>query len=249
MRMRTPLLAFLVLSVACGSPATQCPPQTAAAAAGDEHASHDHGSHDHAPPDHAPTTMQHDFSDVAAFERMFEAPDRVVWQRPVEVVRLLDAQPGQTLVDLGTGTGYFLPLLSIAAGAHGHVLALDNEAAMIEHVRARAEREGLANVEAQVVDGADPGLPSQSVDRVLVVDTWHHLPDRVAYATHLRDALRPGGSVLVVDFTLDATRGPPVADRLPPETVAVELVSAGLVAEVLTENLPEQYVVRGRLPD
>jgi len=192
--------------------------------------------------------MQHDFSDVAQFEAMFDAPDRSGWQHPVEVVRLLAITPGQTVVDLGTGTGYFLPFLSIAVGPHGHVIALDSEPAMIDHVGQRIAREAITNVQARVVEASDPALAPESVDLVLVVDTWHHLPDRQAYATRLREALRPGGALFIVDFTTDATRGPPVADRISPETVALELTSAGLEVEVLAEDLPEQYVVRGVRP-
>jgi SAM-dependent methyltransferase len=189
--------------------------------------------------------MVHDFSDVAHFEAMFDAPDRSSWQRPVEVVALLAIESGATVVDLGTGTGYFLPFLSAAVGPRGRVLALDTEPAMIEHVRARAEREGLAPVEARVVQPGDPELPARSVDAILIVNTWHHLPDRAAYAARLRDALRPGGAVLVVDFTLESPHGPPAEHRIPPETVLAELRAGGLEPALVPESLPYQYAVRG----
>lgn len=191
--------------------------------------------------------MQHDFSDVERFEAAFDAPERAAWQHPAEVVHLLGAAPGQTVVDLGAGTGYFLPYLAVAVGASGRVLALDSEPAMIEHVRRRARREGLANVEARTVPAEGVELPPESVDRILVVDTWHHLPDRARYAAGLRDALRPGGEILVVDFTFESRHGPSVEHRLPPERVAEELASARLDVEVVSgEGLPDQYVVRAK---
>jgi cyclopropane fatty-acyl-phospholipid synthase-like methyltransferase len=189
--------------------------------------------------------MQHDFSDVARFARMFEAPERAGWQHPVEVTRLLALAPGQTVADVGTGTGYFLPYLALAVGPTGHVLALDTEPAMVEYVRARIAREGLAPAEAWQVAPDDPHLSPGSVDAILIVDTWHHFTDRPAYATHLYEALRPGGRVLVVDFTAESPEGPPVSERVSAETVALELTGAGLAAEVLSEDLPNQYVVRG----
>lgn len=239
---------FVALAAGCGN-AAECPPCAAGAGGPSETAGAEaHGEHPHHGHDHTMATMQHDFSDVARFEAMFDAPDRSDWQRPVEVVRMLEIAPEQTVADLGTGTGYFLPFLSVAVGPTGHVLGLDVEPAMVEHVRARAERQGMTNVEARVVQSADPGLAAESVDHVLVVDTWHHLPDRAAYATRLRDALRPGGTIVVVDFTADASHGPPVADRVSAETVALELTNAGLEAEILAEQLGEQYAVRGRRP-
>jgi predicted methyltransferase len=188
--------------------------------------------------------MVHDFSDVARFEQMFDAPDRDGWQHPVEVVALLDLAPGETAIDLGAGTGYFLPFLSVAVGATGHVLALDSEPAMIEHVQRRAEREVLANVEARAVTATDAGLAPASADAILIVDTWHHLPDRAAYGVRLRDALRPGGTLVVVDFTLESPEGPPAEHRLAPEVVIRELQAAGLAAEQVGESLPHQYAVR-----
>lgn len=188
--------------------------------------------------------MQHDFSDVARFEAMFDAPGRARWQRPVEVVGHLDLTPGETVADLGAGTGYFEPLLATAVGARGRVLALDNEAAMVEHLRRRAAAEGLSVVEARQIPSDGPGLEPSSVDAILVVDTWHHLPNRAQYARRLREALREGGVLLIVDFTLDGSQGPPVQHRLAPEVVIRELEEGGFRAALVEESLPDQYVVR-----
>lgn len=193
--------------------------------------------------------MQHDFSNVEQFEAMFDAPDRDGWQRPAEVLALLDVARGATVADLGTGTGYFLPFLSVAAGSTGRVLALDAEPAMVEHVRARAAREGLANVEARAVGAEDPRLEPGTVDRVLIVNTWHHLPDRPRYAGRLREALRPGGTILVVDFTRESPEGPPPEVRIPAETVVEEMRAGGLTAEIVSEQLGWQYVVRASRVD
>jgi SAM-dependent methyltransferase len=209
----------------------------------------DHASgHPHARGDHHGEGHHHDFSDVERFAAMFDDPARDEWQRPADVVRLLEVESGATIVDLGAGTGYFARHLSPAAGASGRVIALDTEPAMVEHMRARFEREGLANAEARTVAGDDPALDARSVDRILIVDTWHHLADRTRYAERLRDALREGGFVLVVDFSPESPHGPPPAMRLSAETIASELEAAGLRARVVDEPLPYQYAVRADLP-
>ena len=198
--------------------------------------------HDH----HGP--LVHRFENAEQWAKELDDPARDAWQRPADVLAALRIAPGMTVADVGAGTGYFLPHLSRAVGPAGKVLALDIEPDMVRYMKERAEREHLANVTPRVVPLDDPELPAGGVDRVLVVDTWHHIDGRPAYAAKLRAALAPGGAVFVVDFKLDATRGPPREHRLSPEQVAAELSQGGLVAEIVPAPLPEQYVVAGRRP-
>lgn len=154
---------------------------------------------------------------------------------------------GGVVVDLGAGTGYFLPWLSEAVGPSGRVLALDVEPRMVEFMRARRARQDLTNVEPRQVAPDDPGLEPNSVDRVLIVNTWHHLDQRARYARKLADALRAGGEIWIVDFTLEASHGPAVRHRVAPAAVVHELIAGGLSAEAIEdEKLPEQYLVRAR---
>lgn len=222
----------IALTAACGA----APPP--------EHA---HGGEHATPPAHGTMhEMPHRFEHAEDWLGRFEGPARDAWQRPDEVVRLLAITPGMTVADVGTGTGYFLARLSRAVGPTGAVLALDVEADMIRYVRERATREALANVRADVVAPDDPRLPAGKVDRVLIVDTWHHVGDRDAYARKLAAGLVPGGAVYVVDFTMEAHEGPPPHARVKPDEVIATLAKAGLRAELVAEDLPEQYVVVGR---
>lgn len=217
------LVALALLSVACGGASANAPPP----------------EHGHEP------GMHHSFADAERWSKEFDAPDRDAWQKPDEVVRLLEIAPGSTVVDLGAGTGYFEPHLSRAVGERGKVIALDVEPSMVEHMKTRVARAGLTNVEPRLVapDGHD--LP-RDVDRYLVVDTWHHIDDRSAYAARLAASLRAGGAVVVVDFTKESSHGPPPQHRLAPEETMRELEAGGLKAELATETLPDQYVVIAR---
>lgn len=191
--------------------------------------------------------MTHDFSDVDRWVAAFDDPARAEWQKPEHVIALMEMAEGMTVADLGAGTGYFLPYLSRAVGPGGKVLGLDVEPNLVDHMTKRAAKEGLANVEARAVAPDDPGLDPGSVDRVLIVDTWHHLPDRVAYAKKIAAALKPGGRIFVVDFTLESERGPAPKHKLSEEALIAELAAAGLAARVLEEDLPDQYVVEAEL--
>lgn len=194
----------------------------------------------HPHPHHGP--LVHRFEKADEWVAVFDDPARDAWQKPMHVVALMNVTDGMTVADLGTGTGYFLPYLAKAVGS-GKVLALDVEPDMIRYVKERAAKAGLTNVEARVVPLDDPALPAGAVDRVLIVDTWHHIADRKAYAGKLAKGLRPGGAVFVVDFTMEAAHGPPKHHRLPKETVVEELAAAGLTAKIVASELPDQYVV------
>lgn len=203
---------------------------------GDDHHRHEHGD------------RVHGFDDAERWAERFNDPARDAWQRPGHVVDLLGLAPGMTVADLGAGTGYFVPHLSRAVGPGGRVVALDVSPEMVAWLSEETlPALALDNAEARLVERDDPGLAAGSVDRVLVVNTWHHVPAREAYAARLAEALAPGGEVWVLDFTLEADEGPPVEMRLTPEEVAAELAAGGLEAEVVAaEELPKQYAVVGR---
>ena len=187
----------------------------------------------------------HRFDDAERWAKVFDDPARDAWQKPDHVVALLGLTAGMTVVDVGAGTGYFEQRLARAVGPSGIVHALDVEPDMVRHLTARMEREGVGNVRARVTKPDDPGLADGTVDRVLVVDTWHHVEDRAGYARRLAASLRPGGEIVIVDFTQASPHGPPVRARLAPEEVMADLRGAGLEASERPSELPYQYVVVG----
>jgi predicted methyltransferase len=198
-------------------------------------------------PSHS-TGAEHALPEPHEYADHLDRDSRRSWQKPEEVIALLDCPDGGTVVDLGAGTGYFLADLSKAAGPNGRVLALDPEPSMVSRMADRVEREGLQNVRPELIPFDDPTLSPGSVDRILVVNTWHHIEAREAYATKLAESLRPGGVVLIVDFTMESPIGPPPGKRLTIDTVRAELEAGGLTTQVLDETLPHQYAVAGRVP-
>ena len=189
--------------------------------------------------------MVHRFEHADQWAPVFDDPKRDAWQMPDRVVASLELAPGMTVADIGAGTGYFEARLAKAVGADGHVLALDIETDMIRYMKERAIRENTPNVDPRVITPDDLGLAAASIDRALIVDTWHHIPARDAYAKKLAGALKPGGFVLVVDFTQETDKGPPRPHRIPPDEVMRELEAGGLHASVVDAGLPDQFIIKG----
>jgi 2-polyprenyl-3-methyl-5-hydroxy-6-metoxy-1,4-benzoquinol methylase len=184
--------------------------------------------------------MPHRFENADAWAKKFDDPARDAWQQPDRVIASLALEARMTIADVGAGTGYFTMRI---APLVAEVVATDVEADMVRYVRDRARREHLGNIRAVVTPHDDPSLSAETFDRILVVDVWHHLGDRRAYASKLAGALKPDGFIAVVEYKLDAKRGPP--HRLAPEVVIADLEAGGLDAAVALE-LPEQYVVHAR---
>jgi ubiquinone/menaquinone biosynthesis C-methylase UbiE len=238
------LALAVTLSIAPGCGGSQAADATQPKRADDPHGQHAHpdshaqsGKHSH---------MAHRFERAEDWARLFDHPSRDQWQKPDEVVALTDLAAGMTVVDVGAGTGYFMSRLSRAVGPEGAVVATDIEQDMVRYMKDRAAREKLANVRVLAAPANDVGVPVSSADRILIVDVWHHIADRERYASRVAGALKPDGAVIVVDFTMETRRGPPPRHRLSPDRVIAELEAGGLDAELVSESLPDQYVVIGR---
>ena len=178
----------------------------------------------------------------------WNAPEREDWQQPEALLEAMQIDEGMAVADVGTGTGYFVPYLSRAVGDEGHVWAVDLEEPMLEYVDRTVAERGLGNVETLRADQTDTHLDEGTIDRILIVNTWHHIPDRPEYARHLGERLTDGGEVWIVDYDEGSPTGPPQDHRLAPEQVVRELERGGLEAEIRPLGLERQYVVVGRRP-
>ncbi|MFN3158673.1 MAG: class I SAM-dependent methyltransferase [Rubinisphaera brasiliensis] len=212
--------------------ATHNPPASADQA-GSHHA-HPHG-HDH----------RHAFADPEKLAQKWNASERDVWQRPEDITAVLALETGMSVADIGAGTGYMLPRLSKAVGASGIVVAIDAEPAMVKYLTAHQQEFGPATLVIRQVQPGDPGLEPTSVDRVMTLDVWHHMQERVAYAEKVYAGLKQGGRFVVADYDVAAEVGPPPEMRLEAEQVKQQLEAAGFRGEIAAESMPRHYLVIG----
>lgn len=199
-----------------------------------------HGHGGHGP--NAVGALGHRFDDPAQWAKRFDDPTRDTWQKPAEVVAWLGLAPNALVADVGAGTGYFSVHLARAL-PQGTVFAADLELGMVAWLADRAAREHLFNVRPIIAKPTSPALPDP-VDVIFICNTWHHIADRPAWLKAATEQLRPGGRIVIVDYTQEAPDGPPKAMRLTAETVINELEAAGFRLQKRDDKtLPRQYML------
>lgn len=141
-----------------------------------------------------------------------------------EVMDLAGIGPGMWVADVGAGQGYYSVRLARAVGAKGRVLAEDIVPAVTASLADRVARERLDNVAIRLGGPDDPRLPANSFDRIFLVHMYHEVDSPYAFLWHLREGLKPGGEVVVVDADRIVAR-----HGMPPQQVKCELAALGLV--------------------
>ena len=138
--------------------------------------------------------------DVGQWVERFEREGREIYDRRDDIVAVCAIEPGSCVADIGAGTGLFVPLLSDAVGRGGTVYAVEIVPQFVAHLRDRAEADGLTNVEPVLCTERSVELGPHSIDVAFLCDVYHHLEYPKSSMTSLHRALRPGGTVVVVDF-------------------------------------------------
>ena len=173
---------------------------------------------------------------------ILDDPERFDYVPPDTLLAELAPAPSATLVDFGAGTGLYAIALA-QRRPDLRIIALDEQPAMLDHVRAAIERAGATNVEA--VDPAALTTLRGAVSAVLALNVLHEAGD--AALAELRALLAPNGTALFVDWNADVERpvGPPRDHVYNTEDAARRLEQAGFSVEV-RPALPYHFVLAAR---
>jgi predicted methyltransferase len=190
---------------------------------------------------HSTEEMHRLHRDPKAYIAMLEDPARDAYQKPHEVINALALKPGEVIADIGSGAGYFTLRLAAHVGDSGRVYGVDIDPEMVRHLNRRIRDAGLRNVHALLADPDDPLLP-EPVDRLLIVDTWHHIEAQARYLALMRTQLKAGGQVIMIDFQKrELPLGPPLAMKVAREDLIRQVEANGFHLVKEHTFLPYQY--------
>ncbi len=177
-----------------------------------------------------------------------EVGSRELYSAREAVVDAVGLKPGDWVADIGSGTGLYTLLFAEQVGPAGQVFAEDIEPLFLDLVTRRAADADLTNISAVLGREDDVTLPNESIDVVFIADTYHYFDDREAVMRSVFRALKPGGSLILVEF--DIAPGEERADykshvRFGKDAVVSELEFVGFEysSEAKVEGLEENYFV------
>jgi ubiquinone/menaquinone biosynthesis C-methylase UbiE len=176
--------------------------------------------------------------------KTLDGPARVSGLKIDEVVAAIRLQPGQTVADIGAGSGLLEVPLAKAVGPRGIVFAIDIDAAFFPIIRQRTDAAGVANVRTVLGTFTDPALPVTNVDVVLFHDVLHHIENRAGYLKTVARYLAPEARVVIVDY--EGGQGPhsgEAALQVTREQLAQWMADAGFVRTGDIKLFPDKYIL------
>ena len=189
--------------------------------------------------------------DVESMVQRFEVESREIAASRDAITDALGIENGMSIADIGAGTGLFLEPFADRVGVGGRVYAVDISPRFVAHMQNRARDLGLSQVRTVLCSERSVNLSANSVDLAFICDVYHHFEYPRSTMASVRDALRPGGTLVVIDFNQDPDiRGGWTMEhiRAPKEKFIEEIENAGfdLLEDVPIDGLTDNYFLRFR---
>jgi ubiquinone/menaquinone biosynthesis C-methylase UbiE len=187
----------------------------------------------------------------AAGAGWLERPEREAEEAPEKALDALGIRAGMVVADVGAGTGYMSLRMARRVGPTGKVYANDLQPEMLQRLRANSQREKLSNVETVQGTEADPKLPPNTMDLVLLVDVYHEFSEPQAMLDKIRESLKPDGRLVLLEYRKEDPSVPIRPEhKMSVVEVKTEVEAEGYKLDQVIEKLPRQHIIifRKKLP-
>jgi len=171
-------------------------------------------------------------------------PERIKEEDPDRMLAALNIKKGSVVADVGAGVGYHVWRLSEIVGPTGKVIGEDIQEGMIQLLRKNIAERKLKNVEVTLGTPSDPKLPANALDLVLMVDVYHEFSQPAVMMRHIREAMKPDGRVVLVEFRKEDPSVPiQPLHKMAVQEVRNELEPMGFRFQQSLEFLPWQHIL------
>lgn len=171
-------------------------------------------------------------------------PEREQEENPDSALDALAIRPGMMVADVGAGTGYMSLRLAKRVGPSGKVYANDIQPEMLRRLRENAAKAGLTNIETVQGEEADPKLPANRMDLVLLVDVYHEFSKPRQMIDKIRESMKPDGRLVLLEYRKEDPNVPIREEhKMTVAQVKAELEPQGFVLSQVIETLPRQHIL------
>jgi ubiquinone/menaquinone biosynthesis C-methylase UbiE len=173
-----------------------------------------------------------------------ERPEREKEEQPSKLYDVLNLKAGEVVADIGAGSGYHTFRLAEKVGSKGKVYAVDIQPEMLAIIKKRMKEKLLENIEPILGAEANPKLPDNSVDLILLVDVYHEFSYPYEMTTAMIKALKPGGRLVFVEFRKEDDKVPILqVHKMTEKQVLKEMEPHPLKWVKTDKTLPWQHVI------
>jgi ubiquinone/menaquinone biosynthesis C-methylase UbiE len=173
-----------------------------------------------------------------------DRPEREAEEAPDKALDALGIRAGMIVADVGAGTGYMTLRMARRIGPEGKAYAEDLQSEMLEKLRAKAQREKIANVETVLGTESSPKLPAGQMDLVLLVDVYHEFSQPQAMLQGIRESLKPDGRLVLLEYRKEDPKVPiKLEHKMSVAEVKTEVEAEGYKLDQVIEKLPRQHII------
>lgn len=155
--------------------------------------------------------------------------ERDAWQRAPELIKQLRLKNGSSVADIGCHEGYMTMKLADAVKPSGRVYAVDVDAPKLELLKKHLTDRGISNVTTIKGEYDDPKLPTDQLDGVIILDTYHEMSDHDKILIHVKAALKRGGRIVICEPIAESRRGLSRAEQEAKHEIAMKFVEEDLL--------------------
>ena len=178
-----------------------------------------------------------------------ERPERERQERTDLLIAGLILSDDFVVADIGAGTGFFtFPIAQRVP--KGKVFAVDIQPEMLARIARRKMLEEVVNVETVLGEQDDPKLPKNQIDLAFIVDAYHEFSFPREMGERLKESLRPGGQLVLVEYRAEDPRVPiKRLHKMSEVQVKQEMAAIGLDWVRTDSYLPQQHVLVFQRPE